>query len=158
MFDTYERIKRSQYKLFLDITPSSTRTYKLEGWGVEKASISYNPQTERQKYIVEDNARTDHTGNEKQTTMSKKTYKGEPVFEFINTCRDKLNCKTHILEVDSWNGSNNSYPAKETDGVIVVTNYSGDVIEYDLYFDGDTTEGTATFSDNVPTFTPTISL
>lgn len=146
MFENYDKIKRSQYKWFLDITPSTTRTYKLEGWGTEEANVSFNPQVERQKYIVEDNARTDHTGNEKQTSISKKTYKGEPVFEFINAGRDKLNYKTHILEVDSWNGTNGSYPAKETDGVIVITSYSGDVIEYDLYFDGDTREGTATIN------------
>ena len=159
MFEDYERLKRSQYKLFLDTTPSSTRTWKLEGWGVEEANIDYNPEVERTKYIVEDNARSDHTGNQKQTSMSKKTYKGEPVFEFVNACRDKLNCKTHILEIDSWKGTGSSFPAKETDGVIVITSYSGDVIEYDLYFDGDTREGTATFNESgVPTFSENASL
>ena len=159
-FEELERIKRSQFKLFLDTTPKSQNpTWKLEGWGVEEAGIEYNGEVERSKYIVEDNARTDHISNEKQASMSKKTYKGEPVFEFVNAARDQLNYVTHILEVDTWNGTGGSYAAKLTDGLIVITNYSGDVIEYDLYFDGDPTEGTVTISNQgVPTFTPTASL
>ena len=158
MFENLERIKRSQYKLFLDTTPSTTETWKLEGWGVEEASISYNANVERTKYIVEDSARSDHTSNDKQASITKKTYKGEPCFEFINAGRDKLNYVTHILEVDSWNGTGGSYPAKKSDGMIVVTDYSGEEISYDLYFDGDPIEGTVTMTNDVPTFTPTTSL
>ena len=160
MFEDVERIKRSQYKIFLDITPKAVSpTFKLEGWGVEEANVSYNPEVERTKYIVEDNARSDHKSNQKQSTISKKTYKGEPIFEYVNANRDKLNVTTHILEVDSWNGTGSSYPAKYSDGLIVITQYSGDEIEYDLYFDGDTVEGTCTFSEQgVPTFVPTTSL
>ena len=158
MFEDLERIKRSQFKIFLDTTPASSYTWKLEGWGVEEASISYNANVDRTKYIVEDSARSDHTSNDKQSSITKKTYKGEPVFEFINSCRDKLNNKTHILEVDSWNGTGSSYPAKLSDGIIVITEYSGEEISYDLYFDGDPTEGTVTIADNVPTFTPITSL
>ena len=159
MFENLEKIKRSQYKIFLDTTPSATDpTWKLEGWGVEEATIAYNPNIERAKYIVEDSARSDHTSNDKQFSVSKKTFKGEPVFAFVNAGRDKLNYKTHILEIDTWNGTGNSYPAKLSDGLIAITNYSGDVIEYDVYFDGDPVEGTVTMADNVPTFTPTVSL
>lgn len=159
MFEDVERIKRSQFKIFIDTTPTTQNpTWKLEGWGVEEASIDYNAEVERTKYIVEDNARSDHTSNQKQSSITKKTYKGEPVFEFVNAGRDKLNYVTHILEVDSWNGSEGSYPAKMTDGLIVVTSYSGNEIEYDLYFDGDTTEGNATFTGDTPSFTPTTSL
>jgi hypothetical protein len=44
-----------------------------------------------------------------------------------------------------------------SDGVIVVTSYMGETagIEYDLYYDGDTIEGTVSIDENgVPTFTP----
>lgn len=159
MFEDLEKIKRSQFKLFLDTTPSSQNpTWKLEGWGVEEASISYNANVDRTKYIIEDAARSDHTSNDKQASFTKKAYKGEPCFEFINAGRDKLNYKTHILEVDSWNGTGSTYPAKLTDGLIAISEYSGEEISYDLYFDGDPVEGTVTFTDNVPTFTPTTSL
>ena len=159
MFENLERIKRSQFKLFLDTTPTATNpTWKLEGWGVEEASIDYGAQVDRIKYIVEDAARTDHTGNEKQSSITKRTYKGEPVFEFVNAGRDKLNYVTHILEVDSWNKTGETYAAKMTDGLITVTSYSGEEIEYDLYFDGDPVEGTVTMTNGVPTFTPSASL
>ncbi len=159
MFEDLERIKRSQFKLFLDTTPNANApTWKLEGWGVEEASISYNANVDRIKYIVEDNARSDHTENAKQSSITKKTYKGEPCFEFVNAGRDKLNYVTHILEVDSWNGTGSSYPAKMTDGLIAISEYSGEEISYDLYFDGDVVEGTVTFTGDVPTFTPTTSL
>ena len=159
MFENLERIKRSQFKLFLDTTPTVTDpTWKLEGWGVEEASIDYGAQVDRIKYIVEDAARTDHTGNEKQSSITKRTYKGEPVFEFVNKGRDKLNYVTHILEVDSWNKTGETYAAKKTDGLITVTSYSGEEIEYDLYFDGDPVEGTVTMTDGVPTFTPSANL
>lgn len=160
MFEDLERVKRSQFKLFLDTTPTDlSPTWKLEGWGVEEASISYNANVDRIKYIVEDSARSDHTSNDKQASITKKTYKGEPVFEFVNAGRDKLNYVTHILEVDSWNGTGSSYPAKMSDGLIAITDYSGEEISYDLYFEGDPVDGTVTFNaSGVPTFTPSVSL
>lgn len=158
-YDELERIKRSQFKNFLDITPSSTATWKLEGVGVSEAGIDYNPSSEREKWIIEDNARTDHTDNQKTTSISKKTYKGDPVFEFVNAGRDKLNYKTHILEVDSWNGTGNTYPAKYSNGTILITHYEGSQIEYDLNYDGDPVEGIVTFDSNgVPTFTQSASV
>jgi hypothetical protein len=45
-----------------------------------------------------------------------------------------------------------------SDGLITVTEYSGEEISYDLYFDGDPTDGTVALSGGVPTFTPTASL
>ena len=59
-----------------------------------------------------------------------------------------------------WNGSGSSYPATMTDGIIVVTNYMGEdaTIEYDLYYDGDATDGTVTITNGVPTFTANTSL
>ena len=159
MFEDLEKIKRSQFRLFLDTTPSSQNpTWKLEGWGVEEASLSFNANVERTKFIVEDGARSDHTSNDKQSSITKKAYKNEPCFEFINAGRDKLNYVTHILEVDTWGESGGSYPAKMSDGMIVVSEYSGEEISYDLYFDGDPVEGTVTIADGVPTFTPTASL
>lgn len=159
MFEDLEKIKRSQFRLFLDTTPtSSSPTWKLEGWGVEEASISYNANVERTKYIVEDSARSDHISNDKQSSITKKAYKGEECFEFINEGRDKLNYVTHILEVDLWDGTGGTYPAKMTDGLIAITDYSGEEITYDLYFDGDPVEGTVTITGGVPTFTPTTSL
>ena len=67
-----------------------------------------------------------------------------------------MNYKSHVLDIDRWNGSSNSYPAKMSDVIITVTNYMGEnaEIEYDIYYDGDAQEGTVTIANGVPTFTP----
>lgn len=155
-----EKIERSQFLTFIDTTPSSTATYKILGIGVTDFAISYNPQVDTEKWIIEDNARTSHNSNEKQGSVTQTAYKNDALFEFVNSCRDKLNCKTHILDVDMWNGSGSSYPATLSDGKVVVTSYMGETgqIEYDLYYEGNATPGTVTITDGVPTFTPSVSL
>ena len=155
-----EKIKRSQFITYLDTTPSSTATWKVLGIGITEYGISFNPQVDTEKWIIEDNARTDHSSNQKQSTVSQKCYKNDPVFEFVNAGRDQLNYKSHVLDIDAWNGTGSTYPAKMNDVIITVTNYMGEnaEIEYDIYYDGDAVEGTVTIADGVPTFTPTTSL
>ena len=99
---TIEKNKRSQYQKFLDITPSSTATWKVIGIGISEASVEFGPQVETEQWIIEDSARNDHTGNQKQLSVTQKCYKNDPEFEFVNAGRDELNYKSHILEVDTW--------------------------------------------------------
>ena len=153
-----EKIKDNQYQRFLDITPSSAYTWKIIGIGIEELATAYNPQVDTEKWIIEENARNDHTSNQKQASVTQKCYKNDPEFEFINAGRDQLNYTTHILEADTWNGNGTSFPAKLSDALIAVTSYSGSEIEYDIYFNGDPVEGTVTIADGVPTFVPSVSL
>ena len=150
--------KRSQYQKFLDITPSSSATWKVIGIGITEANVSYNPQVDSEQWIIEDSARNDHTGNQKQISITQKCYKGDPEFEFINSGRDKLNYTSHILEIDTWNGTSGTYPAKKSDCLIAINSYSGNQIEYTIYFNGDPSEGTSTITDGVPTFIENASL
>ena len=158
--DNIEKVKRSQFLTFLDTTPNSTATWKVLGIGITDYGIAFNPQVDTEKWIIEDNARTDHSSNQKQGSVTQKCYKGDAVFEFINSGRDQLNYKSHVLDVDRWNGNGSNYPAKMNDVIITVTNYMGEnaEIEYDIYYDGDAVEGTVTITDGVPSFTPTTSL
>lgn len=153
-----EKIKRSQYQKFLDTTPGSTATWKVIGIGISEASVDFGAQVDTEQWIIEDTARNDHTSNQKQLSVTQKCYKNDPEFEFINEGRDKLNYTSHILEIDTWGGSSGSYPAKKSDCLITVDSYSGEEIEYTIYFNGDPTEGTASIADGVPTFTPATSL
>ena len=153
-----EKIKRSQYMKFLDTTPSSSYTWKVIGIGITEANVEYSPQVDTEKWIIEDTARSDHSSNQKQISVTQKCYKGDPEFVFIEAGRDKLNYTSHILEVDMWDSSNGGYKAKLSDCLITITSYSGEEIEYTIYFNGDPVEGTATVSDGVPSFTPTASL
>jgi len=156
--ENIEKIKRSQFLTFIDVTPGSTATWSILGIGVDEYATSYNPQVDTEKWIIEDNARNDHTSNQKQGSVTQKCYKNDAEFEFIAGGRDQLNYKTHILDVDTWNGDGTSYPAKLSDAIITVTSYSGEEIEYDIYYDGDPTEGTVTITSGVPTFAPNASL
>lgn len=152
-----EKIDRSKFATYLDTTPVEvTRKWALLGFGITDYGIDFNPQVEQEKWIIENNARTDHTSNQKQGAVSQKMYKGDPCFEFVYAGIDKLNYVTNILDIDKWNGSGDSYPAKMSKGKLVITRYMGEnaVIEYDLYYEGDPVEGTVTFTDGVPTFTP----
>lgn len=157
-----EKIDRDQFVTFLDITPSgATRDWAILGVGITDYGISYNPQVDQEKWIIEKNSRNTHKSNQKQGSVSQTCYKGDEVFEFVAAGRDILNYKTHILDIDRWNGAGDTYPAKMTDGLISITQFMNEdaVIEYDLYYDGDATEGTVTFDEHgVPTFTASASL
>lgn len=154
-----EKIKRSEFLTFIDTTPAAgAPTWATLGVGVDEYSTSYNPQVDTEKWIVEDNARNNHTSNQKQGSVTQKCYKNDPEFEFISGARDQLNFKTHVLDVDTWDANNGSYASKMSDAIIAITSYSGEEIEYDLYYDGDPVNGTTTITDGVPTFTPNASL
>ena len=156
-----EKINRSQFLTYLNTTPASNDPkWDVLGVGITEYGIAYNPQTDTVKWIIEDNARTDHSSNQKQSTVTQRCYKGDPVFEFVSEGRDKLNYKTQVLDIDRWNGTGSTYPAKMNDVIIVITNYMGEnaEIEYEIHYDGDATEGTVTFTGTTPTFVPNVSL
>ena len=161
-FDTsaLERITEDQFVRFIDITPSSQApTWALVA-AVEEggAGIDYNPNIDRLKLIVNKNASSNHTSNDKQMSVTYLAYKGDNCFEFVNAGRDKLNYKTHLLEVDLWDEDGGNYSAKYSDATIGITSYHGDTIEFDVYADGDANDGRVSVSNNTPTFTPTTSL
>ena len=158
--DGITKVNRSQFLTYLDTTPAtSSPTWKILGVGITDYAISFNPQVDTEKWIIEDNARNDHTSNQKQSSVEQKIYKGDPCFEFAYAGVDKLNYKTHILDIDRWNGTDSTYPAKMSNALLVVTQNMGEnaVLSYDLYYDGDPVEGSVSFdaTTGVPTFEPT---
>lgn len=161
-FDTsdYTRITEDQFVRFIDTTPNATNpTWALVA-AVEEggAGIDYNPNIDRLKLIVNQNATSNHTSNDKQMSVTYLAYKGDPCFAFVNAGRDQLNYKTRLLEVDLWDETSGSYSAKMSEATIGITSYHGDTIEFDVYADGDATVGTVTVSNQVPTFVPATSL
>lgn len=142
---------------FLNTTPDSTATFALLGVGITDYGISYNPQVDSEKWIIEKNARQVHSSNEKQGSVTQTAYKGDPVFEFIADGRDKLNYKTQILDVDVYDGTEVgdviTAPAKLSDGLVAVTQWMSDTasVQYDLYYQGDAKTGTATINKSTGT-------
>lgn len=161
-----KKIERDEFLTFLDITPTETNpSWKVLGVGITDYGISYNPSIDTEKWIIERNARSIHSSNEKSGSVTQTTYKDDPCFEFVAKGRDKLNYKTHILDIDMWNGTEESgattYPAKKSDGMIAITQWMNEnaEVEFDLHYDGDPVVGTVTITaEGVPTFTPTVGL
>lgn len=154
-----DKINRSQFLSYLDTTPTATNpTWKILGVGITDYGIDFNPQVDTEKWIIEDNARTTHSSNQKQGSVTQKCYKGDDVFEFVYAGMDKLNYKSHVLDIDTWNGTSGTYPAKMSDIIITVTSYMGEdaEIEYDIYYDGDAKIGTVTIENDVPVFTQSL--
>lgn len=153
--DDIKKLNRSQWLTYLDVSETSTPNFKVLGIGITDYSVDYNPQVDTEKWIIEDNARSDHTSNEKQGSVTQKTYKGDDLFEFVAKGRDQLNYRTQILDVDRWDGDEyDNYPAKLSAGKIVITSILGEnsEIEYDIYYDGEPQEVTVQIgSDGTPT-------
>ena len=95
-----EKINRSQFLTYLNTTPNgSSATWKILGVGVTEYAISYNPQVDTEKWIIEDNARTDHSSNQKQGSVTQKCYKNDPLFEFVQAGRDEFEFKLDKVSI-----------------------------------------------------------
>jgi len=161
-FDTsqYTKIGEDEFLRFINTTPEAlTPTWVLIA-AVEQdgAGIEYNPNIDRVKLIVNKNAISNHTSNDKQLSATYLAYKEDPCFEFVNAGRDKLNYKTQLLEVDLWDENTGNYSAKLNNATVGITSYNGNTIEFNLYADGDVIDGTVTITDQTPSFTPSVSL
>lgn len=159
----YEKMNRSDWLTYLDVTPTATTmSLKVLGVGITEMAIAYNPTVDSEKWIIEDAARHIHNGNEKQASVSQTIYKNDPCYQFVKEGRDKLNYRTHIVDVDKTNElSDGVFYAELTNGIIAITSWMGEnaVVEYDLYYEGDKVVGSVSFdAQGKPTFTPSTSL
>ena len=154
----FTKMNRDEWATYLDITPDKEMTFAILGIGITDYGVAYNPSVESEKWIIERTARHDHQSNEKTGGVSQSIYINDPCYKFVEAGRDKLNYRTHILDIDMTKKSEtgDKYYAELSDGLIAVTNWMGEnaVIEYDLYYEGDKTVGYVTFEENVPTFNP----
>lgn len=144
-----EKIDRNQWMTFLDTTPNAgSMNLEVLGIGITDYAVDYNGDVENEKWIIEKNSRAIHKSNQKQSSSSQTMYKNDPCFEFVKNGRDKTNYKTHIVDVDIWDETSGTYPAKLSDGIVVITSFGGEdaIIEYDLHYNGDPIEGTVTFN------------
>lgn len=150
------KMNRSEFVTYLDVTPDASASYELLGVGITDLSIAYNPSVDSEKWIIEDVARHIHQSNEKQASVSQSIYVGDPCYEFVEKGLDKLNYKTHILNINRAKEiSDGKYYADLSDGLISITSYMGEnaTIEYDLYWEGDKKTGSVTFGeDGKPVF------
>lgn len=160
-------IKRSQFMVFLNTTPSTTATYGLIGDGVTELTLNYSPQTTTEQYINQDSGTTEVTGYQPTAPVSMVAKKGDAIYEFIDNIRksrailDAAN--SDIIMADAWDvataGDLTTIPSEKQSVSIQIDNYGGAAtspltIGYTLNFKGNSTAGT--FNATTKTFTATV--
>ena len=155
------QLYRDQFAHYFNTTPSATNpTWKLEGTGVEALSMSFNPQIDQYKTIIQRNASATFKNYQIQSSVSnKRLYSDDDIYTFLDSARRGATAiETQLLEVDMANAGTTpgSYVAIKYNVLIVINEFLGEdaTISYDLYVTGTPVQGTATISDGTPSFIP----
>ena len=161
--NTMGKLKRSAHLFYIDTTFGGlTPSWYLVGKDVEDMSIELNPDVETKKNIL-DETRVNDNGYE--PSISVDTYYANPSDgDFYTKVKDiAMNrltgdaCRTKVLEVvvDKTTGP---FDAWTEYAVIKPQSYGGPQggisIPYNVHFDGERVQGTATIANKVPTFAP----
>lgn len=138
-----------------------TPKWYLVGKDIDDMSVELNPDTESTENILGETSVKD---NGYEVSMSADPYYADPDDEIYSKIKDiAMNrlkgdaCKTKVLEVviDKESGP---YDAWIEDCIVKPQSYGGDTagvgIPFDVLFNGNRKQGTATIADRVPTFTP----
>lgn len=156
-----EQLYRDQFAHFINTGANAdTPTWTLEGVGVDALSLSYNPQIDQYKTIIQRNADATFNNYQVQASVSgKRLYKGDAMYEFLNDARKNLKAiETQILEVEMASADvSGGYSATKFNCLIVIDEFLGEnaTIGYTLYLKGDPVHGTATIAGGTPTFVET---
>lgn len=156
------KIKRSQIKTFMDITPSSTATYKLISDGVTTGKINMNPKTTEETYIGEDSATITVDSYAPTMPVEATAVSGDDVFDFIDGLRIARavldDAETTIVNVWLYETavSPGVYPAEQQAVSIQIDDFGGDggqaaKVNYTINYIGDPVVGTFTVATS--TFT-----
>ena len=81
------KIKRSQFKSFLNTGTLLVPVWSLIGDGVTSGAISYNPKVEEETYIHEDSATITVESYAPKFPLESVAISGDGVFEFLDTLR-----------------------------------------------------------------------
>ena len=156
--------KRSAFATFMNTATGSTETWKRFGKGVTSQTVSYNPTSNSEQYIDEDSATTTVDSYAPTMDGAMTTYKGEPIFEFVDKLRRGRAvgsaAETDILMVYMYapGTGSNTYEAEKQHVCIQVDDFGGEAggslpLNFTVNFMGDATPGTVTITDGVPNFT-----
>lgn len=165
MAETIGKLKRSYLLHYIDASfGGDTPAWFLLGKDIEDMSVELNPNTDTVKNILDETVVNDK-GYEPSVSVD--TYYanvGDSIYEKIkdiamNRLTDEA-CQTKILEVliDKTEGA---YNAWQEDVIIKPQSYGGPQggvnIPFNINFNGNRKQGTATITDKVPTFIETTS-
>ena len=156
------KVKRSEFRVFIDTTPASTATWSLLGPGVTTGSVAYNPEVTTETYIHEDNATTTLERYAPNMPIEAQAINTDAVFEFVDGLRRSRAvgsaAETEILLVYLYETpvSTDQYPAEKQAVSISIDSFGGDGgvtnrINFTINFIGNPTTGLYDVSDG--TFT-----
>lgn len=160
------KVKRSEFALFLDTTPSATNpTWSRVGEGVTTGTVNYNPEVITETYIHEDTATSTLERYAPALTLEAQCINTDAVFEFIDGLRRTRavgsDAETDMLLVYLYETptSTDKYPAELQPVTIQIDSFGGDGgvtnrINFTISFRGDPTAGTYDVSANSFTATP----
>lgn len=160
------KLKREAHALYIKPATGSlsSNSYFLIGKGIEDLSVEMNGSFEQKKDIL-GSVSTNDTGYTPQ--ISVEPYHADTtdsIYEFLKDIamnrKSGDDCKVKILEVLIDDTNSESFDAWEEDGKVEITNYGGDTsglgINFNLWYDGNRKQGTATMAGKVPTFNETV--
>jgi hypothetical protein len=125
------KIKRSQFKTFLNTNTLESPTWSLIGDGVTTGAIGYNPKTTEETYIHEDSAVITIDSYAPTMPLESTAISGDAVFEFIDTLR-KSRAVLSLAEaevVNVWNYKTpigGYYPAEKQSISLQVDEFGGE--------------------------------
>ncbi|RJQ42813.1 MAG: hypothetical protein C4545_04040 [Anaerolineaceae bacterium] len=156
------KIKRSEFKTFLNISATGTADYALLGDGVTSASINYNPQTTEETYIHQDSGVTEVESYRPTMPVEATAIAGDEVFDYVDGIRQNRAvldaAKTDIVNVWLYETPTlNEYPAEKQNVSIQIDEFGGEggasaKINFTINFIGDPVKGT--FNPTTREFTP----
>ena len=157
-------VKRKEIMLFIDTTPNSSPTWKLVGNGMTTGTYTYDANEEDETYIIHDNPTTLVDQYKVTLDGEMKCIFGDDVYDYINGLRRNLatgsDAEQHCLLIDKYDeASTDNFVAQTYDSSVSISSYGGDggvtpTIGFKINLNGDPTDGTATITGGVPTFTP----
>ena len=158
---TNAKVKRSEFKTFMNTTPATSATYKLIGTGVNSGKINYNPKTNEETDIDQDSASISVESYAPTLPIEAIAVNGDDVFEFVDGLR-KSRAVLSAAETDIVNvwlyetPTSGAYPAEKQPVSIQIDDFGGDggqavKINYTINFLGSPTLGT--FNPTTKTFT-----
>ena len=137
------KLKRSYYLTYIDSSfGGQTPSWFLIGKHIQDMSVELNPDTQVIKNILD------------ETVTEDNGY--QPIKDIMMNRKTGDDCKTKVLEVliDKTEGP---FDAWQEDCVVKPQSYGGAQgavnIPYNITFDGNRQQGTATLANKVPTFT-----
>lgn len=146
------KVKRSEFRAFLDTTPSASPTWSLIGPGVTTGALNYNPETTVETYIHEDTATITLERYAPTFPLEAQCINTDAIFEFIDNLRRTRAvgsaAETDMLLVYLYETpvSSDQYPAELQPVSIQIDSFGGDGgvtnrINFTINFRGAATTG-----------------